>query len=403
MQPRGVADDAGRSVAIGGSRRVPATRSAAASYGAAAPSSCATLPSSARRASASTASSDAPLPATTTAAISPSTNGASLRRTGVARCDELQSQSRAEDRRAQVHQDQHAVGRGDLVDRRGDGDGIRPGRAAGGAGGDADSGRVISAHLEGEVDGSPREGRGVRDDDDSDHVSPRAHPRVRGRAASSMPRPGRGVRRCARRGSSHVPCVRPAVRSRRGRPRRRQEPPPRPPPPTRRRLTAASHASTAGAIASNIVLSPSSALPRATMPSSPARRAAPRPAASRSVTGPALIPNRRKNVPYSGPLAPPTLVTSVMPTDLKRSAMFAACLAVELRGHGAHAARHVRAVVGVADHRVELGELGLVLGDECPEAAEPVGQLIDRDRRSMRAASCRRLFLSCAPAQTGGD
>ena len=36
------------------------------------------------------------------------------------------------------------------------------------------------------------------------------------------------------------------------------------------------------------------------------------------------MPNRRKNVPYSGPLAPPTLVTSVMPTDLNSSAMFAA-------------------------------------------------------------------------------
>ena len=84
---------------------------------------------------------------------------------------------------------------------------------------------------------------------------------------------------------------------------------------------AASYASIAGSMASNIVLSPSSALPRATTPSSPARSAVPSAAPSSSLASPALMPKRRKNVPYSGPLAPPTGLTKVIPTPLNSSAM----------------------------------------------------------------------------------
>ena len=77
---------------------------------------------------------------------------------------------------------------------------------------------------------------------------------------------------------------------------------------------AASYASRAGAQASYIVLSPSSALPRATMPvDAGAQRLADR----RGVDARhrrARRRKRRKNVPYSGPLAPPTVLTRVIPT-----------------------------------------------------------------------------------------
>ena len=78
----------------------------------------------------------------------------------------------------------------------------------------------------------------------------------------------------------------------------------------------------AGASASYIVLSPASALPRATMPSSPARSAVSNAGPSRTVASPTAVAARRKNVPYSGPLAPPTEVTRVMPTFLRRSPAF---------------------------------------------------------------------------------
>ncbi len=81
---------------------------------------------------------------------------------------------------------------------------------------------------------------------------------------------------------------------------------------------------------------------------------------------------RRKNVPYSGPLAPPTVDTSVMPT-LVNSAAAVVGLGLVERGDGRlHPAIHVGAVVGVADRGVEIGQLVPVLGDEPGELADPL-------------------------------
>ena len=79
---------------------------------------------------------------------------------------------------------------------------------------------------------------------------------------------------------------------------------------------ACSNASTAGASASYIVLSPGSALPRATTPPSPARNAVARWVSGTSAVSPRAAPILRNIVPNSGPLAPPTVDTTVMPTLL---------------------------------------------------------------------------------------
>ena len=76
-------------------------------------------------------------------------------------------------------------------------------------------------------------------------------------------------------------------------------------------------------------------------------------------------------MPYSGPLAPPTLLTSVMPTSLNSSSAVAGGRVVELVEHRLHPAVHVDAVVGVADGRVELGELAPVLRDRARRTDGP--------------------------------
>ena len=132
----------------------------------------------------------------------------------------------------------------------------------------------------------PRQRPAVRDDDDADARSrshggllrsgeARRRRAARRAAARRWSRPGPGGRRCARRGSWRGPCGPASGWSRRVRRRR----------PRRglgqrlgqvgaRRRQPCSSASTAGASASYIVLSPACALPRATTPSSPARSAA---------------------------------------------------------------------------------------------------------------------------------
>ena len=94
----------------------------------------------------------------------------------------------------------------------------------------------------------------------------------------------------------------------------------------------------------------------------------------RSRRRPSELPIRRKSVPNSGPLAPPTVETSVIPT-LENSAPGVGRRALVERGHGGlHAPVHVRPVVGVADRRVELGQVVAVLRDQVGEAAHPLAR-----------------------------
>ena len=55
--------------------------------------------------------------------------------------------------------------------------------------------------------------------------------------------------------------------------------------------------------------------------------AAPSSAADASSTPCSALPNRRKNVPYSGPLAPPTVLTRVIPTFLNSASADSNCVA----------------------------------------------------------------------------
>ncbi len=133
-------------------------------------------------------------------------------------------------------------------------------------------------------------------------------------AAPRSSRPGPGGRRCARRDSWPGPCAPASVWSRRDPPRRRRGRASAPPARSAPSARATSSASTAGASASYIVLSSGPALPRSTTPPSPARRAAASSGAETVSASPRVVPIRRKRVPNSGPLAPPTVDTRVMPT-----------------------------------------------------------------------------------------
>ena len=176
--------------------------------------------------------------------------------------------------------------------------------------------------------------------------------------------PGPGAPHCARRGSWPGPSAPPAGRwrpaRRRPRPRRTAGPPPSGSPPA----SAASSASTAGASASYIVLSPGSALPAGDdAVDARAQRRRERGGLERDRAAGAVA-MRRNNVPYSGPLAPPTVRHHRMPACLSSAAGSAAASrgGVELGDDRAHAAVEVRAVVGVADRRVELGQHVLPFG-----------------------------------------
>ena len=200
-------------------------------------------------------------------------------------CRELERHSRAEHGGAEVHHHQHALGRSQLVDRCGDGHGIRPRHASRGARRDAQRGgespAISSARsTAARARAGECETTTMPITSASERVGQRAQ-QQRGRRR----RRGRGGPRCARRGSSRVPSAPRAGSSRRGPLRRRRPRPRTASAAVRPAATEASHASTAGDSASNIVLSPASALPRATMPSTPARSAAPRPAASTDATG----------------------------------------------------------------------------------------------------------------------
>ena len=140
-------------------------------------------------------------------------------------------------------------------------------------------------------------------------------PRSRAAARSSwLPDPG--ARRCARRGSWRGPCARPAASSRAcpsaaaSAAARVASPAVAPP------AAASRSAAAAGSRASTMVLSPGSALPRICTPATPAVSAAAHSSAVSWGLSPAAFPSSRKNVPYRGPAAPPTVETSVIPTVL---------------------------------------------------------------------------------------
>ena len=69
------------------------------------------------------------------------------------------------------------------------------------------------------------------------------------------------------------------------------------------------------------------------------------------------------SVPYSGPDAPPTFMTRVMPIALSASGSGLAAMRVDVGQHRLEAALHVEPVIGIADRRVERRQL-LGMGDE---------------------------------------
>ena len=76
-----------------------------------------------------------------------------------------------------------------------------------------------------------------------------------------------------------------------------------------------------------MVFSPALALPRATMPPTPASMASASAAAPNSVAPACDMPMRMKKVPYRGPEAPPTEETSVMPVFFSRASAVASAAA----------------------------------------------------------------------------
>ena len=79
------------------------------------------------------------------------------------------------------------------------------------------------------------------------------------------------------------------------------------------------------------------------------------------MAAPSVCPARRKATPYSGPAAPPTSETMVAPVTVRiRPGVM--CTAAPLRAfsareHRGEAAGEVDAVIGVADRRVQLGQV----------------------------------------------
>ena len=68
-----------------------------------------------------------------------------------------------------------------------------------------------------------------------------------------------------------------------------------------------------------------------------------------------------KKVPTSGPEAPPTFMTSVIPIDFSISGRRFVRKAGQCREHGLEAALHVQPVIAVADRLVEAGQFVGVL------------------------------------------
>ena len=66
------------------------------------------------------------------------------------------------------------------------------------------------------------------------------------------------------------------------------------------------------------------------------------------------LPSCMNSVPYSGPEAPPTFITSVSADAGKQRSRVAGCERIEIGEHGFETTFHVQAMVTVADRLVEL-------------------------------------------------
>ena len=200
-----------------------------------------------------------------------------------------------------------------------------------------------------------------------------------------------GARPSARRGRRRGPCARPSERSRACPPRL-----PRVRPRGRPRACSRSPATSAGLQRLEQERRPSScrrARPRRARRSraSAASRASTRASGSICSASPRL-PARpcEGRSPRAGPLAPPTVETSVEPAAIEELAgRRAAVEVVELVLDGGEPTRHVRAVVGVADRRVELGEVVTLLGDR-RRAVRSQRSVTSRSSPRSRASSLRR-------------
>ena len=95
------------------------------------------------------------------------------------------------------------------------------------------------------------------------------------------------------------------------------------------------------------------------MPSRPACKAVESSAGVNSRVPCAAAAARRKKLPYSMPLAPPTVDISVIPANLKKCAnlVLACVFPVDLVCNGGKPTRNVQPVVGIADRGVELCEI----------------------------------------------
>ena len=82
---------------------------------------------------------------------------------------QLERQLCAEHRAAEVHDDEHTVGRGDEVDGFFHSGSVGAEHVAVETGGDLDGWRCAADHLEGELDGGIGQPAAVGNDDDSDH------------------------------------------------------------------------------------------------------------------------------------------------------------------------------------------------------------------------------------------
>ena len=208
-------------------------------------------------------------------------------------------------------------------------------------------------------------------------VTPAAAAAAARAAGATTSRPGPGGRRCAGRGSSRGPCA----------PRAGSSPPS---PPRAASAERASASPSVGAVRLGRAAAPrpraaarrasscrrARALPRDCTPLTPASSAAVQPARS-SASRPG---RRRAHLQEQRPVERAGGAADARherhADRLQQRADVVALDRVELLDHLAHPAVHVRPVVAVADRRVELDQLGPVLGDRGGEGA--------RSRRARR-------------------
>ena len=229
-------------------------------------------------------------------------------------------------------------------------------------GGDRDADRLAVHHLLGQGDRGVGQRPAVRDDDEPDASPP--SPALPANADGGR-RDQQGRRRRAgvlvpdaalARGSWPGPCAPASASSRRGPPRRRRAARQRRPRVRAVRERGVQRVAPPGpARRTSSCRRPRPCRARrrrrarpAAPPRSPRRRRRRRRRARRAI--------RRKNVPKSGPLAPPTVLTSVMPDLLEQRAGVGGLAPRRARPRRPSCRGPCWPVVGVADRRVELGQ-----------------------------------------------